>query len=138
MFPHSSTLNRTKLTLRNSRQIRPPIYSLKQSKLRKRRVVRYAILYFLMFALFLILIVGPAIVGRFVGTSITGAISLPMNLLQPVNWNHNDTSGKQTGTATQGGAGGASGTSSAPFHGFSSSTAGHAKRTAVFAMDMYR
>lgn len=47
-----------------SRQIRPPIYSLKQSKLRKRRVIRYSIMYFAMFVLFLILIVGPIVAGQ--------------------------------------------------------------------------
>ena len=128
----------------NSRQIRPPIYSLKQSKLRKRRVVRYAILYFLMFFLFLILIVGPAIAGRFIG-DITSGLSIPLNLLQPVGWNNNDTSGKSTGTATQAGgaggpasgtAGGGSGGSSSPSNPFASSTAG-AKRTAVFLKDYY-
>ncbi|KAH9819855.1 Glycosyltransferase family 48 protein [Teratosphaeria destructans] len=82
--------------LRPSRQIRPPIYSLKQSKLRKRRVVRYAILYFSMFVLFIILVVGPVIASKF--------ISVPkldiMQLEQPDNWNNNDTLGtSQTGTA---------------------------------------
>ncbi|KAF2770909.1 1,3-beta-glucan synthase [Teratosphaeria nubilosa] len=82
--------------LRPSRQIRPPIYSLKQSKLRKRRVVRYAILYFSMFVLFIVLVVGPVIASKF--------ISVPkldiMQLEQPDNWNNNDTLGtSQTGTA---------------------------------------
>jgi len=81
--------------LRPSRQIRPPIYSLKQSKLRKRRVVRYAIMYFSMFFLFLILIIGPIIASKFVSFSIT-----LMQLQQPSDWNNNDTIGTtQTGTA---------------------------------------
>jgi len=50
--------------LRPSRQIRPPIYSMKQSKLRKRRVMRYAILYFIMLIIFAVLIIGPGVVGR--------------------------------------------------------------------------
>jgi len=82
--------------LRPSRQIRPPIYSLKQSKLRKRRVVRYAILYFLMFFLFLILIIGPVIASKFIATPKLSIFALQ----QPDNWNNNDTLGtSQTGTA---------------------------------------
>ncbi|KAK5126315.1 hypothetical protein LTR85_010551 [Meristemomyces frigidus] len=81
--------------LRPSRQIRPPIYSLKQSKLRKRRVVRYAIMYFSMFFLFLILIIGPIIASKFISFSIN-----IMQLQQPSDWNNNDTIGTtQTGTA---------------------------------------
>lgn len=89
-----------------SRQIRPPIYSLKQSKLRKRRVVRYAILYFSMFVLFILLIVGPVVAKKF--------IDIPridiMELQQPTNWNNNDTSASDTGTAR--GSGGARATAS--------------------------
>ncbi|CRG87622.1 1,3-beta-glucan synthase [Talaromyces islandicus] len=47
--------------LRPSRQIRPPIYSLKQSKLRKRRVIRYAIMYFVLLVIFVLLVAGPLI-----------------------------------------------------------------------------
>ena len=83
-----------------SRQIRPPIYSLKQSKLRRRRVIRYAILYFSMFVLFIVLIVGPIIAKKFIGN-----IKLDvMNLQQPSNWKNNDTSASETGTAVAGGA----------------------------------
>ena len=107
-----------------------------------------------MFFLFLILIVGPAIVGRFVGDSLFGsssalAGSIPLNLLQPATWNNNDTNGKQTGTVTGGGAaatntagggksstgGGGTGTGN-PF----SSAFGGSKRavpTAMFVYDMY-
>merc|ERR1712000_773816 len=46
-----------------SRQIRPPIYSMKQSKLRRRRVIRFAIMYYAMLVLFLALVVGPAVAG---------------------------------------------------------------------------
>lgn len=48
----------------SSRQIRPPIYSMKQSKLRRRRVIRYAMLYFTMFVVFVALIAGPVVVGN--------------------------------------------------------------------------
>lgn len=77
-----------------SRQIRPPIYSLKQTKLRRRRVVRFAILYFLMFILFLVLIIGPIIVKKFIHLDLT----IPLHLMQPTGQDHNDTSNKATGS----------------------------------------
>ena len=49
--------------LRPSKQIRPPIYSSKVSKLRKRRVIRFSILYFVLLVLFVALIVGPVVVS---------------------------------------------------------------------------
>ncbi|KAI9773416.1 MAG: 1,3-beta-D-glucan synthase [Geoglossum simile] len=81
--------------LRPSRQIRPPIYSLKQSKLRKRRVIRFAILYFVMFAIFVALIAGPLVASKY----LTSLPSIPMGLLQPTGLNNNDTGGPPTGTA---------------------------------------
>ncbi|KAI7377088.1 1,3-beta-glucan synthase component, partial [Hortaea werneckii] len=82
--------------LRPSRQIRPPIYSLKQSKLRKKRVVRYAILYFSLFVLFLVLMIAPT-VARQMGVSVSLDI---MQLQQPNDWKNNDTLGSSdTGTA---------------------------------------
>ncbi|KMU76262.1 1,3-beta-glucan synthase component GLS2 [Coccidioides immitis RMSCC 3703] len=80
--------------LRPSRQIRPPIYSLKQSKLRKRRVIRFAILYFLMLILFVILIAGPLIARRF----ITKFPDIPFDLLQPINQDNDDTTNEETGS----------------------------------------
>ncbi|KAF2717657.1 glycosyltransferase family 48 protein [Polychaeton citri CBS 116435] len=87
--------------LRPSRQIRPPIYSLKQSKLRRRRVIRYAILFFTMFVIFLALLIAPIIIGNFklVDIDTSTLVIGDIVLAQPNNWNHNDTSGKQTGTA---------------------------------------
>lgn len=82
----------------NSRQIRPPIYSLKQSKLRKRRVIRYAILYFVLLVVFLALIVGPIVAGK----QIKLKIDLPMELLQPTGYSNNDTSASVTGRCIQG------------------------------------
>jgi 1,3-beta-glucan synthase len=76
-----------------SRQIRPPIYSLKQTKLRKRRVIRYAILYFVLLVVFLVLIVGPIIAGKFIKFN----VKLPMEILQPVGFNNNDTTTSGTG-----------------------------------------
>ncbi|KAL9043038.1 MAG: hypothetical protein Q9180_000160 [Flavoplaca navasiana] len=79
--------------LRPSRQIRPPIYSIKQSKLRKRRVIRFATLYFIMLIIFVALLAGPLVVARL-------KISLPdipMNLMQPTGLNNNDTLSSPTG-----------------------------------------
>lgn len=81
------------LLTHNSRQIRPPIYSLKQTKLRKRRVIRYAILYFVLLVVFLALIVGPIVAGK----QIKLDVSLPMELLQPTGYSNNDTSSTPTG-----------------------------------------
>ncbi|KAI9889020.1 MAG: 1,3-beta-D-glucan synthase [Vezdaea aestivalis] len=80
--------------LRPSRQIRPPIYSLKQSKLRKRRVIRFAILYFFMLVVFVLLIAGPLIASRF----LTNLPKIPLELAQPTGLNNNDT-GPATGTS---------------------------------------
>ena len=85
----------------DSKQIRPPIYSLKQSKLRKRRVIRYAILYFILLVVFLALIVGPVVAGNKISTlgkslsSIGGGSFL---IIQPVNLYNNDTTTVITGT----------------------------------------
>ena len=77
-----------------SRQIRPPIYSLKQSKLRKRRVIRFAILYFLMLIIFVALLVGPLVAGKFLHK----LPKIPLQLLQPTGLNNNDTSASETGS----------------------------------------
>lgn len=86
--------------LRPSRQIRPPIYSLKQTKLRKRRVIRYAILYFVLLVVFLVLIVGPIIVGQ--KFKFDFPMTLPMEILQPTGYNNNDTSSSVTGRCVNG------------------------------------
>lgn len=83
-----------------SRQIRPPIYSLKQTKLRKRRVVRYAILYFVLLVVFLALIVGPIIIGNQGLLKLN--INLPMEILQPTGFNNNDTKSTPTGSCIRG------------------------------------
>ncbi|KAK9476678.1 1,3-beta-glucan synthase component-domain-containing protein [Lipomyces japonicus] len=78
--------------LRPSRQIRPPIFSLKQAKLRKRLVKRYATLYFILFAVFVALIVAPAVAGKYMSES--WADNLPVSfqgLVQPIGQNNNDT-----------------------------------------------
>lgn len=101
IIPKIDTLHSVMLFwLRPSRQIRPPIYSMKQSKLRRRRVVRYAILYFVLLILFVALIAGPIVAGKFLDLKSFGK-QIPMNLMQP-NQNateRNNTLGeKKTGT----------------------------------------
>lgn len=78
-----------------SRQIRPPIYSIKQSRLRKRRVIRYATLYFVLLVLFILLFFGPIIVAQFIDLK----ISIPLDLMQPTGQNNNDTFSSVTGNA---------------------------------------
>ena len=80
----------------HSRQIRPPIYSMKQSKLRKRRVTRYAILYFLLLILYVVLIAAPIVAKRFLTPTLQGMNV--MNLIQPVGLHNNFTTNEQTGT----------------------------------------
>jgi 1,3-beta-glucan synthase len=83
-----------------SRQIRPPIYSLKQNKLRKRRVIRYAILYFALLVIFVGLLVGPLFAKDHIKFSPPDALK---ELIQPVGFNNNDTRGTtQTGTGVGG------------------------------------
>jgi 1,3-beta-glucan synthase len=84
--------------LRPSRQIRPPIYSLKQTKLRKRRVIRYAILYFFLLVVFLCLIVGPVVAGKYIKLE----IDLPMEIMQPTGFSNNDTTNTPTGSCIDG------------------------------------
>ncbi|KAF4460704.1 13-beta-glucan synthase component FKS1 [Fusarium albosuccineum] len=90
--------------LRPSRQIRPPIYSMKQSKLRRRRVIRYAILYFVLLIVFVALIAGPAVAGKYLGDSLSSLSDIAgFRLLQPTDleWN-NTNSTSQTGTGMAG------------------------------------
>jgi 1,3-beta-glucan synthase len=71
---------------------------LKQTKLRKRRVTRYAILYFSLFVFFMALVIAPAVLGNQLTGNMKPLSVAGMRLQQPVNWNNNDTSGLQTGT----------------------------------------
>lgn len=76
----------------SSRQIRPPIYSMKQTKLRRRRVIRYAILYFVLLVLILALIIGPAVAGTYIPKSVFNISMLKDNhLFQPTGLNNDDT-----------------------------------------------
>lgn len=57
-------------------------------------MIRYAILYFMLLVLFLVLFIGPVIVRRFV----TGLPEIPMNLQQPTGQDNNDTVASVTGS----------------------------------------
>ena len=71
---------------------------MKQSKLRRRRVIRYAILYFTLLVIFVALIVAPIVAGDKIPSSLTGQLN-STNLMQPAHQNNNDTRGHtQTGT----------------------------------------
>jgi 1,3-beta-glucan synthase len=72
---------------------------MKQTKLRKRRVIRYAILYFFMLIVFLCLIVGPIVAGKFLKLDIGS--SIPMEIMQPTGYSNNDTSASVTGPCRQ-------------------------------------
>ncbi|KAH8904561.1 hypothetical protein BR93DRAFT_820851 [Coniochaeta sp. PMI_546] len=81
-----------------SRQIRPPIYSTKQSKLRRKRVFRYAALYFIMLVVFLALIIGPLVAGKQIPASAFDALK-KYDLVQPTGLVNDDTKGSsETGT----------------------------------------
>ncbi|KAL2751950.1 glycosyltransferase family 48 protein [Sodiomyces alcalophilus JCM 7366] len=88
--------------LRPSRQIRPPIYSMKQSKLRRKRVFRYATLYFLLFIVFVGLIAGPVIVGNqgLLPDDLGDTLTIGnMYLMQPTGLDNDNTQGEtETGT----------------------------------------
>lgn len=78
--------------LKPSRLIRPPIYSLKQAKLRKRMVRKYCTLYFLILVLFVVVIAAPAVGASHVpddlGTSLSGPFQ---GIFQPRGTSKNDT-----------------------------------------------
>lgn len=70
---------------------------MKQSKLRRKRVLRYAVFYFIMLILFVGLLVGPVVAGKFIPSSIMD--SVPMDLYQPTQFSNDDTHGSSlTGT----------------------------------------
>ncbi|KAF4984984.1 hypothetical protein FDECE_16922 [Fusarium decemcellulare] len=99
-----------------SQQIRGPIYSMKQSKLRKRRVIRFAVVYFLMLLVGVGLILAPLLAGKYIPTSISNIFEdiAGFRLLQPHGQDNDNTNGtQQTGTGMAGytGAGLTSGTS---------------------------
>lgn len=54
-------------------------------------------LYFIMFIIFMALIVGPIVAGKYLGK-----LAIPLQLLQPTGLNNNDTSDRVTGSALNG------------------------------------
>lgn len=79
-------------------------------------MIRFAILYFAMLILFLVLVIGPVIVKNFIAIPVISVL----NLQQPTGQDNNDTSNSNTGTAlagviasTGGAAGGGGGGSTA-------------------------
>lgn len=79
--------------LKPNKQIRPPIYSLKQARLRRRMIRKYSVLYFAVLILFVILIAAPAVVGS-LNLVDFDSLDLPEfaeGLFQPRHQNNNDT-----------------------------------------------
>jgi len=75
---------------------------MKQSKLRRKRVFRYAILYFVMLIVFVGLIVAPIVAGKNIPSSITGSLD-STHLVQPNNQDNDDTIGRtETGVRAPG------------------------------------
>jgi len=107
MIPQIDKLHSVMLFwLRPSRQIRPPIYSMKQSKLRRRRVWRYAILYFVMLVVFLALLIGPILASTQILKAFKSIadnlnkISTFKGLVQNANNSNNDTGPLDNQTST--------------------------------------
>jgi 1,3-beta-glucan synthase len=62
-------------------------------------VIRYAILYFVLLVVFLALIVGPVVAGKYIKFD----VKIPMELLQPTGLNNNDTYYTPSSTRCAGG-----------------------------------
>ncbi|EEB08432.1 1,3-beta-glucan synthase subunit Bgs2 [Schizosaccharomyces japonicus yFS275] len=77
--------------LRPSRQIRPPIYSLRQSRLRKRIVQRYFVLFMIILFVFLSLLIVPAVMAKRLTENLDLDFLSGFRLFQPpdVNWTIN-------------------------------------------------
>ncbi|GAA5831103.1 hypothetical protein JCM11251_005144 [Rhodosporidiobolus azoricus] len=73
LIPGFNTLHATALLwLRPSRQIRSPIFSMKQKKYRAQIIAKYGLLYFLVFAFCAALIVVPIILKETIGINVDG------------------------------------------------------------------
>ena len=71
---------------------------MKQTKLRRKRVIRYAILYFTLLVVFVALLVAPTVAGPSVGEgAFPATLTKDMRLVQPNNQNNNDTTEEETG-----------------------------------------
>jgi 1,3-beta-glucan synthase len=72
---------------------------MKQSKLRRKRVFRYAILYFVMLIVFLGLIIAPNFAGSAIPKSLTDMLNAnDMRLVQPANQDKKDNTRGETPT----------------------------------------
>lgn len=72
---------------------------MKQSKLRRKRVFRYAILYFTLFIVFMALMIGPAVAGDMIPTSFLSSLSgKDLALVQPNYEKDNTRNETETGT----------------------------------------
>lgn len=96
--PYVDTLHSIMLFwLRPSRQIRPPIYTAKQTKLRRKRIIRFSCLYFFLFVVFLALVVGPVAAKSFLANTYKsiseGSMGsmMGMRLFQPADGRFNTT-----------------------------------------------
>lgn len=75
---------------------------MKQTKLRRRRVFRYAVLYFVLLIVFLALMVGPGVAGKYIPSSMFNMLD-STDLVQPTGLNNDDTRGRlETGTKMPG------------------------------------
>ncbi|GAA5857350.1 hypothetical protein JCM8547_002234 [Rhodosporidiobolus lusitaniae] len=73
LIPGFSTLHATALLcLRPSRQIRSPIFSMKQRKYRRAVIAKFGLLYALVFTFFVALIVVPIILKDTIGIDVSG------------------------------------------------------------------
>ena len=71
---------------------------MKQTKLRRRRVIRYAILYLVLLVVFVAIMVGPGVAGKHLNISWPDLLTKE-GLIQPTGLNNDDTEGrKPTGT----------------------------------------
>lgn len=81
--------------LKPNRQIRPPIYSLKQARLRKRMIRKYASLYCAVLLGFVVMIAAPAAVGSMKNVDIASVLpdlpDIATGLFQPRHQDNNDT-----------------------------------------------
>jgi 1,3-beta-glucan synthase len=80
---------------------------MKQSKLRRRRVTRFAILYYVMLVLFLALVIGPAVAGDKIMPMLPADLQpgkelVGFYLMQPYDQDHKDTNSTMlTGTGAE-------------------------------------
>lgn len=70
---------------------------MKQTKLRRKRVFRYAVLYFILLIVFVGLIVAPTVAGPMIGEEVFPEALSDFKLVQPSNQDNNDTTAEPTG-----------------------------------------